>query len=120
MGLSLAFGGLRATVRDNIILGPSKRSGDSNEGGTSFGIELSTGDGSVTTNNYVVNMSPAIEAAYASGNHVVTGNQMCGSPYASEIGWNNRWWNNDHNSFSDTCSDAQWLSQIPPAPQRPF
>ncbi|HKX32957.1 MAG TPA: glycosyl hydrolase family 28-related protein, partial [Blastocatellia bacterium] len=72
MGLSLAFGGLRATVRDNIILGPTQRFGASSEGGTSFGIELSTGDGSLTTHNYVVNMAPAIASNYATGNQVIT------------------------------------------------
>jgi hypothetical protein len=119
MGLSLAFGGLRAVIRNNIILGPSKRFGDATEGGTSFGIELSTGDGSVTTNNFIVNMAPAIEAAYASGSHSINGNYLCGSPYATQSGWNSRW-PNSQNTFSANCSKIPWASLLPPVPKRPF
>ena len=119
MGLSLAFGGLRAVIKDNVILGPSKRFGDSTEGGTSFGIELSTGDGSITTNNYIVNMAPAIEAMYSKGRHVTKGNYMCGSPYATKLGWNNRWYNSQ-NTFSANCSTVPWAKLLPPIPKRPF
>jgi hypothetical protein len=119
MGLSLAFGGLRAVIKDNVILGPSKRFGDSTEGGTSFGIELSTGDGSITTNNYIVNMAPAIEAMYSKGRHVTKGNYMCGSPYATKLGWNNRWYNSQ-NTFSANCSTIPWAKLLPPVPKRLF
>jgi hypothetical protein len=119
MGLSLAFGGLRAVIKDNVILGPSKRFGDSTEGGTSFGIELSTGDGSITTNNYIVNMAPAIEAMFAKGRHVTKDNYMCGSPYATELGWNSRW-SNTQNTFSANCSTIPWAKLLPPVPKRPF
>ena len=119
MGLSLAFGGLRAVIRDNVILGPSKRFGDSSEGGTSFGIELSTGNGSVTVNNYIVNMAPAIESTYASGKHVIKDNYMCGSPYATELGWNSGW-PESQNTFSANCSKIPWAKSLPPVPKRPF
>lgn len=119
MGLSLAFSGLRAVVRNNTIIGPTKQFGAPTDGGTSFGIELSTGDGSTTTENYIVNMAPAIESAHAGGKHVVQNNHLCGSPYATQLGWNNRW-QNSPNSFSQTCANVAWLKQLPPAPQRSF
>ena len=119
MGLSLAFAGLRTVVRNNIILGPTRQFGDSYEGGTSFGIELSTGEGSVTTNNYVVNMAPAIESGYATGDQAIKDNYLCGSLYATQLGWNERW-ANSQNFFSGTCTNVSWLTLLPPVPKRPF
>jgi hypothetical protein len=73
----------------------------------------------MTTNNYIINMAPPIQPEYASGKHVIKDNQMCGSPYATQLGWNTEW-RKSPNTFSDNCTRAPWLSKLPPAPQRPF